>query len=139
MAFLEIGSRELSEGQVRDLLATDHPMVAEFRFERQGGNPGRNLNFALVIVPKAGVHYRQQRDSHGGRTEPVWKTLTGDVRSQPSSFKFSCGKSPCQVLARCLPSGASSLPQANSAPSSPPRAANSHSASVGRSLPAHFA
>ena len=33
------------------------------------------------------------------------------------------------------PSGVSSLPQAYSAPSRPPRAANSHSASVGSSLP----
>jgi aerobic-type carbon monoxide dehydrogenase small subunit (CoxS/CutS family) len=29
--------------------------------------------------------------------------------------------------------------QANSAPSSPPRAANSHSPSIAKSLPAHFA
>jgi hypothetical protein len=37
------------------------------------------------------------------------------------------------------PPGVNSSPQANSAPSSPPRAANSHSASVGRSLPAQCA
>ena len=36
----------------------------------------------------------------------------------------------------CMPPGVSSSPQANSAPSSPPRAANSHSASVGSALPA---
>ena len=53
--------------------------------------------------------------------------------------RFSCGKLPCQVLARCSPPGLNSSPQANSAPSSPPRAANSHSASVGSSLPAHWA
>ena len=50
---------------------------------------------------------------------------------------FCHGNSPCQVLAMCRPSGANSSPQANSAPSRPPRAANSHSASVGSSLPAH--
>ncbi len=36
-----------------------------------------------------------------------------------------------------FPSGVNSSPQAYSAPSSPPRAANSHSASVGSALPAH--
>jgi len=39
-------------------------------------------------------------------------------------------------IGKMRPFSVSSLPQANSAPSSPPRAANSHSASVGRSLPA---
>ena len=52
---------------------------------------------------------------------------------------FSCGNPPCQVFAIWRPPGANSSPQANSAPSSPPRAANSHSASVGSSLPAQFA
>ena len=42
-------------------------------------------------------------------------------------------------LGMCRPSGVNSSPQANSAPSRPPRAANSHSASVGSSLPAHLA
>src|SRR5256714_10961235 len=36
------------------------------------------------------------------------------------------------------PCGVNSPPQANSAPSRPPRAATSHSASVGNSLPAHL-
>ena len=53
--------------------------------------------------------------------------------------RFWRGNSPCQVLAMCLPPGVNSSPQAYSAPSSPPRAANSHSASVGKSLPAHRA
>ena len=47
------------------------------------------------------------------------------------------------VPATCLPStgplGRSSSPHANRAPSSPPRAARSHSASVGRDLPAQHA
>ena len=44
---------------------------------------------------------------------------------------FCLGNSPCQVFAMCRPPGVNSSPQANSAPSRPPRAANSHSASVG--------
>ena len=44
-----------------------------------------------------------------------------------------------RTLAMWWPSGLNVSPQTNSAPSSPPRAANSHSASVGRSFPAHWA
>src|SRR5882757_8550832 len=65
--------------------------------------------------------------------------VTGDVRSKPSALEFWTGKLPCQVLAMCWPPGVNSLPQANSLSSRPPRAANSHSASVGRSLPAQLA
>ena len=50
-----------------------------------------------------------------------------------------CWKFALPGIGRCMPPGVNSSPQANSAPSSPPRAANSHSASVGRSLPAHRA
>ena len=64
---------------------------------------------------------------------------TGDVPSYPSTRVFSYGNSPCQVFAIAFPFGMSSSPQANSAPSSPPRAANSHSASVGSSFPAQAA
>ena len=52
---------------------------------------------------------------------------------------FRAGNFPARILARCCPPGVNSSPQANSAPSRPPRAANSHSASVGKSLPAHLA
>src|SRR5215831_1328504 len=41
--------------------------------------------------------------------------VTGEVRSYPSSFRFSRGKTPCQVFAICLPPGVNSSPQANSA------------------------
>ena len=61
---------------------------------------------------------------------------TGDVPSKPSTFRFCQGNSPCQELAIALPSGKCSSPHANTAPSRPPRAANSHSASVGSSFPA---
>ena len=43
------------------------------------------------------------------------------------------------MLAIRVPFGTSSSPHANRAPSSPPRAAYSHSASVGSDLPAHVA
>ena len=46
---------------------------------------------------------------------------------------------PRQVLAIHCPPGVISSPQAYSAPSRPPRAANSHSASVGTCLPTHCA
>ena len=61
---------------------------------------------------------------------------TGDVPSKPSSFRFCQGNSPCQKFAINLPSTRRSVPHAYSAPSRPPRAANSHSASVGSVLPA---
>src|SRR4051812_26742586 len=60
---------------------------------------------------------------------------TGDDPSYPSLRRFCHGNSPCQVLAIILPPGANSLPQEYVMPSSPPRAANSHSASDGSSLP----
>src|SRR4029079_4427387 len=67
------------------------------------------------------------------------KLPTGEVPSKPSSFVFCHGNSPCQLLAIALPSGKCSSPQAKTAASSPPRAACSHSASVGSSLPAQAA
>ena len=59
---------------------------------------------------------------------------TGDVPTYPRQ-----GKSPYQRLAIRCPSGSASSPQAKRAPSRPPRAARSHSASVGSTLPAHAA
>src|SRR5262249_49111600 len=64
---------------------------------------------------------------------------TGEVPSYPSSRVFRMGNSPCQVLAIHSPPGLNSPPHANSAPSSPPRAASSHSASLGMALPAQSA
>jgi len=80
MALIELADHRLSEADVRDLLATDHPMVEELRFDKQQERPGERIEFALVIVPKAGVRYLQQRDGHGQRIEPVWRTLSGDER-----------------------------------------------------------
>ena len=56
---------------------------------------------------------------------------TGDVPRWPRH-----GNSPTQRFAR---RGSSSSPHAKAAPSSPPRAAYSHSASVGSVAPAHAA
>ena len=67
------------------------------------------------------------------------KAVTGAVPAWPSSTVLTSGKSPCQTLLICRPSGVNSSPQGKSACSSPPRAANSHSASVGRRLPAQAA
>src|SRR5919112_1790696 len=49
------------------------------------------------------------------------------------------GKWPCHVLAMTRPSGMNSSPHVYRAPTSPPRAAYSHSASLGRRLPLHAA
>ncbi len=78
MAWLDIGGHHLSEADGRELLATDHPMVERFRFDIQQKQTGQRVDFALVIVPRAGVRYQQRRDDNGGRIEPVWRTLTGD-------------------------------------------------------------
>lgn len=75
MTFLQIGEHSLSERDVSDLLATDHPMVESFRFRKQRETVGRSVEFALEIVPRPGVRYLQQRDARGDRVEPLWKTL----------------------------------------------------------------
>ena len=67
------------------------------------------------------------------------KDPTGAVPSNPSSHVLRNGNSPCHQLASSSPPGDRSSPQAYSAPSIPPRAARSHSASVGNSLPAQVA
>jgi hypothetical protein len=78
MAWLEIGAHRLSEAEGRKLLATDHPMVQQFRLDNQRQQAGQRVDFALVIVPRQGVRYQQQRDENGARCEPVWRTLTGE-------------------------------------------------------------
>ena len=80
MAKIQLGGRSLSAGDIRDLLATDHPMVEQFRFEKQQEQQGQSLYFALVIVPKRGVRYAQQRDARGRKIEPVCKRLAGRER-----------------------------------------------------------
>ena len=90
-----------------------------------------------------------------GRVEPVRRPLpdvaghvveavaVGRERASPArsprSRRRRCsaaGKSPCQTFILCSPPGSSSSPQGYAFPSSPPRAANSHSASVGSRAPA---
>lgn len=80
MALIDIGDHSLQQDEVDYLLATDHPMVERFRFQKQGGQRGQSLRFALIIEPRAGVRYQQQRDSNGARIEPVWRTLDGQER-----------------------------------------------------------
>jgi hypothetical protein len=80
VALIELGGQRLSEHDVADLLATDHPLVERFRFVKQREQPGHSVGFALVIEPRAGVRYRQLRDGRGARIEPVWRTLTGHER-----------------------------------------------------------
>src|SRR5215218_10280982 len=65
--------------------------------------------------------------------------LTGDVRSYPSLAVFLSGKWPWKLLHCGRSSANGSSPQTYFFPASPPRAANSHSASVGSRLPAHWA
>ncbi len=66
----------------------------------------------------------------------IWRKCVHRGRSIESvGRQVTLGKSPCQVFAMWRPAGVNSLPHANSAPSRPPRAANSHSASVGKSRP----
>lgn len=77
MALIEIGDHRLSRGDIRDLLATDHPMVEQFRFDKQQEQRGTSLHFALIIVPRRGVRYLQQRDGAGRRIEPTWSRLSG--------------------------------------------------------------
>ena len=90
-----------------------------------------------VARVRAGVGERVGRplpDVAGHVEQPVavgGNVPTGDVPRWPRH-----GKSPTHRLARC---GSSSSPHANAAPSSPPRAAYSHSASVGSAAPAHAA
>lgn len=77
MARIEIGDVVLSSDEIQDLLATDHPMVQQFRFEAASHRLADRLHFALRIVPRAGVRYLQQRNTSGQRIGPTWRTLSG--------------------------------------------------------------
>jgi len=80
MTLIELGGRTLTADDVRGLLATDHPMVEEFRFVKTHDSKGHRIHFSLVILPKKGVRYMQQRNAMGQRIEPEWKTLTGEEK-----------------------------------------------------------
>jgi len=79
MARIQIGPHSLTTNEIQDLLTTGHPMVAQFRFDPES-HRGERLYFALRIVPRAGVRYQQQRNSHGNRIQPRWQTLSGHDR-----------------------------------------------------------
>src|SRR5262249_33390964 len=63
---------------------------------------------------------------------PYWSGAFVAVEAQVLDWKLAL-----PGVGHLLPLGANSLPQAYSAPLRPPRAANSHSASLGRALPTH--
>src|SRR5262249_21517817 len=67
------------------------------------------------------------------------KVPTGDVPAPLNRRSRSWGNAPCQVLVMTLPRRRNSSPQAYVVWSSPPRAACSHSASVGNRLSAQSA
>lgn len=77
MPRIQIADHNLSADDVQDLLATDHPMVAQFRFELTGSDGDGGISFALHIIPRGGVRYLQQRDSRGQPVKPTWRNLTG--------------------------------------------------------------
>ena len=80
------------------------------------------------------------RPCRRGRTRWPGRNPTGDVRVHPLSLVLRQGKSgPSHVLAMMRPPGRASSPQVKAAPSRPPRAAYSHSASVGSAAPAQAA
>src|SRR5262245_39895524 len=111
---------ELASGEAtRGLLGTQHELACECRGVKKS------------IVHSQTLPAMSNSPNPFGGNDP-----TGDVRSYPSRARFSQGNSPCQVLAIVAPPGANSSPQTNVFASRPPLAAYSHSASVGRSLPA---
>jgi hypothetical protein len=76
---IDLAGRRLDADEVCDLLATDHPMVERFRFDKQEQTPA-SLRFTLTVIPRRGVRYRQVRDARGRPMAPVWRTLGGDER-----------------------------------------------------------
>lgn len=75
---IKLVGKSLSETQVEKLLQTDHPMV-KFKLTPLS-QIGDQFQFKLLIVPRAGVKYYQQRDSRGNRIKPVLKELSGNER-----------------------------------------------------------
>lgn len=77
---LNIGGKYVTWEQIKHLLRTDHPMIEEFLFCMDFEDKDKYISFSLHIIPKRGVRYQQQRDAHGNRITPVWKTLSGNER-----------------------------------------------------------
>ena len=116
--------------------ALDHP--ARDVLARRAGRAARALGGVRGSPPWSSTP-RRCRSRRAGRSRWAGTCRPATCPAYPSLIRFCHGNSPCQVLAIIVPSGANSSPQANTAPSSPPRAAHSHSASVGSALPAHSA
>ncbi len=76
---IHLANKKLDEREVERLLETDHPMVARFTFVPLTVTTNQ-ISFKLVIEPRAGVKYYQQRDRYGQRIQPVLRTLTGNER-----------------------------------------------------------
>ena len=77
-------------------------------------------------LPDVAGHVVAARGRSAG-TRPTGTCAVVAVRAACSRS----GKLPCHTFMRCSPPGSSSSPHGNSLPSRPPRAAYSHSASVG--------
>ena len=95
---------------------------------------------------RAGSSRLSNQSSHHSQTFPTTchspyplgsNVRTGAVVRYPSSRVFTRGNWPCQMFARHPPSSTSASPHGYFAWSIPPRAAYSHSASVGSRRPAH--
>jgi len=95
------------------------------------GSGGTFTNLGRMAIGRRGLPVP---DSIHGTNVP-----TGEVPTHPSAPALRYGNRPCHVLAINRPPGRGSLPQAYTVPSLPPRAANSNSASVGRSRAAQRA
>lgn len=79
----------ISKTDLKTALATDHPMIEEIRYVPDTNTLSTSKHwdvwgygdsahyFALVIIPKAGVTYLQQRDDRGARITPVQRVTTG--------------------------------------------------------------
>jgi len=73
---IKLAGKSLNEARIERLLDTDHPMV-KFKFVLLS-QLSDQIRFKIVIIPKAGVKYYQQRDKKGEKIEPVLKKLNGD-------------------------------------------------------------
>ena len=80
---------------------------------------------------------RRCRSCCRGRRRSAGTHMTGAVPTYPSAPLFAVGKRPWKTFIRCSPPGLEFVAPGKRLPARPPRAAYSHSASVGRRLPAH--
>ena len=105
-----------------------------------GTQQGDEASAGWLDVHQSSVHSHTLPAMSNNPNPFAGKEPTGAVRRYPDSPVVRHGKSrPSHVLAMITPSGLASSPQVNAAPSIPPRAAYSHSASVGSRPPSHSA